>query len=77
LEERMLEYKKKRGIASKRLVGAGWYSGFMRRYGRRAKSHNKDSKQHTWCTCEIFSNMHDSIYPQMVEAGVVINGMKK
>lgn len=74
-EKKMLNYKKKRKIVSKRVLSKRWYRGFMNRFKRvlkRGRRRHRDVKRLTWCTYEKFSNMYIAVYEKMVEAKVAI-----
>jgi hypothetical protein len=74
-EKKLLQYKKKRNIVSKRVVCRRWYRGFMKKYKtvlKRCRCRHKDVKRLTWCTYEKFFNMYNAVYKHMVEAKVAM-----
>ena len=71
-EQHLLDYKTKRKITSK-IIGKGWYGGFIKRNAskiKRGRCKVRDQKRLTWCTKENFQCMYDSVYERMVSAGV-------
>lgn len=72
-ENKMLEFKRKRGSSGGNLLGAKWYRNFMHRFRhqlKRSRCLHKDVKRHTWCTEDHFRNMYEAVYTKMVEAKV-------
>jgi hypothetical protein len=75
--DRLVTFCKSRNIAKDvskgKIVGARWYSNFMKRHGDKLKSkpcRMQDRNRLTWCTVENFENMYTAVYEAMVEAGV-------
>ena len=72
-EKQLLDYKRKRKIKSKSVIGKKWYNGFMKRNEqniKRGRCKIRDQKRLTWCTMDNFQCMYDSVYDKMVAAGV-------
>ena len=56
-----------------RLLGTGYWRGFMRRHGYRIGAKRGvrfDKNRDDWCTYQNFSSMYDDIYVMLVETGI-------
>jgi hypothetical protein len=76
----MKEFKTRREISTKDLVGNKWYDGFMELNCdllRRGRCRNKDIKRVSWCRYTNFNNMYDVVNKAMVLAKVAKNWIMK
>jgi hypothetical protein len=75
-EQRLLLYKRERGLNTEILLDIPWYNGFMDRYSEYLQSGGcliKNIKRASWCLFENFKNMYVAVYNAMVAAKVRLN----